>query len=440
MLTNRGLPWQPLLTEVVASFDCDPGECINLAEATAATSTLTRMPWMEYANACSPYAIQQCAAQHMLHTEHTWHAPVDANPSTGTGHPPRPSLLQWLLNLVKQVLVLKRLWVNVVRSSELHIWQMCSDADCRTFCTDVNTLMREGTALGVGQGTELWEPDTAWWWTWKNIFWIEGVVGISATSPGSQFVYFTGPLEHLERSAGALETWEQVAQRASRMVWIVQPGDDPVVLPCIANIQPVAERIVLVAAPKSRSDWVETLSAQAQTGFGWWAFRGNAEHTDHLERRFRRRKRKWRVDAPPVQQPVWWFVWVPQGLRASAMPSFFDIHLYISSLSVRSKQDRGTWATWAMPPQEYVSTLGKGYMRAMYRNTMHASTSYRKILYHDFQRLALGRSQYQALAEHLQEAQVQLRWAPHTWIRRILGLSRAIHTPRVCSVHCIQQH
>ena len=82
-----------------------------------------------------------------------------------------------------------------------------------------------------------------------------------------------------------------------------------------------------------------------------------------------------------------------------------------------------------MPPSTFTSTMRKSYLSALYRTTMRTLTLYRNHLYRNTKCLDLSTCVRDALIEHLEQMQVQLRWAPQTWIRKLIGLSSALDTP-----------
>ena len=68
-----------------------------------ATSTLTQMPWMEFADAYCPRAFEQCATHHMKDKEQTWHTSINIRNPAGHVDSPQLSLLHGPLGLLEQV-------------------------------------------------------------------------------------------------------------------------------------------------------------------------------------------------------------------------------------------------------------------------------------------------------------------------------------------------
>ena len=81
---------------------------------------------------------------------------------------PHPSLLLWLISMIKQTLVLQRLWLQFTGTRDIHLWQIVSDADCCLFCRHMVSYF---DAIVTPEVQNYSEPESTWWWVWKSMVW-----------------------------------------------------------------------------------------------------------------------------------------------------------------------------------------------------------------------------------------------------------------------------
>ena len=138
ILCTRGLPVLHFLRTVTPSFHAHGGASLNTDQAAAAAEHALLDPEaiLNMATSRSPSAVESCAIQQLVPSE-VWHECLE-DPAV-VAPTPFPSLLQWLIALVKQPPVLQQLWIHYTKSRDRHLWQMVSDAGCRLFCQHMLT-------------------------------------------------------------------------------------------------------------------------------------------------------------------------------------------------------------------------------------------------------------------------------------------------------------
>ena len=82
-----------------------------------------------------------------------------------------------------------------------------------------------------------------------------------------------------------------------------------------------------------------------------------------------------------------------------------------------------------MPPTGIASIAGKSYCKAMFKSSMINLTAFRKHFYQSGYVASRLETKLHTLAEHFDNARAVLKWSPHTWVRKLLGLSKALDTP-----------
>ena len=338
----------------------------------------------------------------------------------------KSKILLECINLVTNHPFLHRLWVQFHRSaSNLH-WSMISDQECHTFCTEtLGYAANLKSACTIHQSW--WEPNEPWWHTWQHLIQPDAVWGVSASSVGASLGAFGGPTSKYELSYGALPLHEVVFS-ARLIVYLAQPGVTTDEFSSLLTSSQHVE-VIILGVPQCDEHWMTFAAQLTQTGIAFCAYEeklsqsqpyGSSTRSRHSLRSFR---------APCVSlffitRDTLHSTRQPNGFVFCAPP--FDMHLYIASLSTRSKHGRGTWS---MPPKHCYQTVGKGLIKCMLLESLRRLQVVRQHLYlrdtNYLSNLTIG----QKLSAHLDEMRALLKYTNYTWIRRIIGVSKALYAP-----------
>ena len=303
---------------------------------------------------------------------------------------------------------------------------MISDHECFQFCLHVLDYTQcISSEPAFSPCSQFWSPLETWWDTIFNVFNIDGAMGTTSFSRGSQHTAFTGPVAPFEHRFGALPSPQDVACRSRRILLLPQPGDSPGLLTDTLRANPDLE-LAVFGIPHSHKVWIEYARKLCKNGNAWCAFEEKYSvscplfhpfYTKHQRKKF-------------VNSPVSWFVTTPTLLEdccasANGAP-LFNIYTYIAALSARAKNGRGFWN---MPPARFTASMGKGPMRVIFRASMERNTEFRDNLYSSNTFKPHSETHKLALSTHLEEMRTLLHFAPQTWIRKLLGLSKALSLP-----------
>ena len=330
------------------------------------------------------------------------------------------------IHLVTNHPFLHRLWVQFHRSaSNLH-WSMISDQECHAFCT--KTLEYAANLKSACTVHAFWwEPNEPWWHTWQHLIQPDAVWGVSASSVGASLGAFGGPTSSHELSFGALPLHEVVSS-ARRIIYLAQPGYTTDEFNDLLNGSQQFE-VIIPGVPQCDEHWVTFAAQLNQKGIAWCAYAEKPSQSQPYGSSTRSRRSLQSFRAPCISC----FFFTRDTLESTRQPyNFvfrappFDMHLYIASLSTRSMHGRGTWS---MPPKHCYQTVGKGIMKCMLLESLRRLQEVRQHLYlrdtNYLSSLTVGRR----LSAHLDEMRALLKYTNYTWIRRIIGVSKALFAP-----------
>ena len=272
-----------------------------------------------------------------------------------------------------------------------------------------------------------WEPSEPWWHTWQHLIQPDAVWGVSASSVGASLGAFGGPTSKYELSYGALPLHEVVSS-ARRIVYLAQPGFTTDEFSSLLTSSQHVE-VIILGVPQCDEHWMTFAAQLTQTGIAFCAYAEKLSQSQPYGSSTRSRRSLRSFQAPCVS----WFFITRDTLHSTRQPNGFvfrappfDMHLYIASLSTRSKHGRGTWS---MPPKHCYQTVGKGLIKCMFLESLRRLQVVRQHLYlrdtNYLSSLTIG----QKLSAHLDEMRALLKYTNYTWIRRIIGVSKALYAP-----------
>ena len=414
LLPIHGLPWLEQVATVANALQAHTTH--TPVHNTASVISDFQDTVIEFGESMSSMAIRQFAC--------------DALCNMNVRFPSQPEFISnavtQCMHLINDSIVCRRFWYRFHRSyNNLH-WSMISDHECFQFCLHVldytQSVSSEPAFLPCSQ---FWSPLETWWDTLFNVFNIDGTIGTTSFSRGSQHTAFTGPMAPFEHRFGALPSPHDVACRSRRILLLPQPGDSPGLLTDTLRANPDLE-LAVFGIPHSHKVWIEYARKLCKNGNAWCAFEEKYSvscplfhpfYTKHQRKKF-------------VNSPVSWFVTTPTLLEdccasANGAP-LFNIYTYIAALSARAKNGRGFWN---MPPARFTASMGKGPMRVIFRASMERDTEFRDNLYSSNTFKPHSETQKLVLSTHLEEMRTLLHFAPQTWIRKLFGLSKALSLP-----------
>jgi hypothetical protein len=320
---------------------------------------------------------------------------------------------------------MRRVWDRYAREKGYMAWDEVGRMALLEFVCVCKQLVRElrdklGPREGGAQGKDsFWSIGKGWLEAWENIMHVDTVKGLTPMDA------YGGKGEGIglasDTAFGLEHKTPLEGTKTAARVWLVQP-DEKInnLLTLLQDPSKTGCHALVLGIPQVREDWVSLAEDLCKDpNKGWVAFRGKKGMGLPLQRWVKREKRKKFKHSKniniPHAFPVSWYVIAPDQER----PIILNIHKYIACLSSLSKGGKGVWH---MPPASHSHTMGKTSEKETFCDLWAQLREERR-------ELCLGTMDKERLAANLANTRAILHLSPHSWIRKVVGLSKAWNTP-----------